>query len=92
MKEKKEPSLKTLIQIEMPIKRIESALVWLEETTKAKTLDEALGIVWSKIGPVHSRKYAEMAGMITTVLRAAREGNVSPPLNIEEWYATIAGL
>lgn len=85
-------SMKARMQIEMPIKRIESSLVWIQETTGARTLGEALDMVWSKLNSSRNRKQVEMAGMLTTVLRASREGNARPSLDIEEWYKTIAGL
>ena len=89
-KEKNVPSMKTWMQIEMPIKRIEGALLWLQETTGALTLGEALDMVWSKLNSSRNRKQVEMVGMLTTVWRASRECKTKPSIDLEEWYATIS--
>lgn len=93
MAEKKKeniPALKTTLQFEMPIKRIEAALFWLYETTKAKTIDDAIGAASSMCGRTGNKTHFEMTGMIAAILRASREGKIKPALNMEEWYSDIA--
>lgn len=74
-------------EIVLPRVIIEEALGKLMETTGAPEFHDAMELVWFKSDPERNPGVRELVSMLLTLYRCSLDGNVKPPVNLEELYA-----
>lgn len=78
-----------LTAVLVPTSELYNSLITLHMLTGAKTFSDAVEVVWFKFDPRKDRQARERCSLLTTVWRAARDGNVKPPFDLEEEYEKL---
>lgn len=78
-----------LTAVLVPTTELYNCLIQMHMVTQAKTFEDAAELVWFKFDMRKDRVMRDRAALITMVWRAARDGNVKPPFDIEEEYKKI---
>jgi len=73
--------------IVLPRAKIEEAVRRLAEATSAPRFHDAMELVWFKFDSNGGNKLRASASMLLTLYRCTLDGNVRPPLDLEELYA-----
>ena len=76
-------------EIVLPRTRIEDALKKLAETTMAPVFRDAMELIWFKFDPNQDSDMKNDVSMLLTLHRCILDGNVKPPLSLEELYTEI---
>ncbi len=75
------------LEIVLPRAVIEGAVRKLIEVTGARDYHDAMELVWFKSDPKSDPGTRESVSMLLTLYRSARDGNVRPPISLEDLYA-----
>lgn len=76
-------------EIVLPRTKIEEALKKLAEMTSAPAFQDAMELVWFKFDPNTDADMKNCISMLLTLHRCILDGNVKPPLSLEELYTNI---
>ena len=76
-------------EVVLPRTQIEDALKKLAETTRAPVFRDAMELVWFKFDPNTDANTKNCVSMLLTLYRCILDGNVKPPLSLEELYSDI---
>lgn len=74
-------------EIVLPRSKIEEAIKKLAEVTNAPGYHDAMELVWFKFDPNKDADIRSLVSMLLTLYRCTLDGNVRPPLDLEELYA-----
>ncbi|MBP7528352.1 MAG: hypothetical protein KA801_10520 [Syntrophorhabdaceae bacterium] len=74
-------------EIVLPRAKIEEAVRRLAEATSAPRFHDAMELVWFKFDPNGDNELRASVSMLLTLYRCTLDGNVRPPLDLEELYA-----
>ncbi len=73
-------------EVVLPLQVIEKALEQLARATNAQGFQDAMELVWFKFDPGADKGMRDCVSMLLTLYRCALDGNVRPPLDLEDLY------
>ena len=73
-------------EIILPRTAIVRAARQLAEATNAAGFHDAMELAWFKFDPHTNREMLDCVSMLLTLYRSALDGNIRPPLDLEELY------
>lgn len=72
------------LKISIPVKKIKDALIFLKKQTKVSSFSDAMTLIYFK---ELSREESESISMLITLWRAWKDGEIEPPIDLENMYA-----
>lgn len=84
-KEKQNVVVKS-VNLQISLKKIEGALEMLAATTRERNFGDAMEVIWFSFDPKRDHETFDDMSMLTTLMRATLDGNVKPPVDLDELY------
>lgn len=74
------------VNLQISLEKITGALEILADKTGERNFTDAMEVIWFSFDPKRDKDTFDRMSMLTTLMRATLDGNVRPPVDLDELY------